>query len=58
MRRLAQLISWGALLAILLLAALFFADQLTLPAMQRWLLGVAVLWFISTPVWMGRRRNG
>ena len=55
MRLAAQLVSWLALLATVSLAVLFFADRLKLSQMQHWLLGVTVLWFISAPLWMGRR---
>jgi hypothetical protein len=55
MRLTAQLISWLALLATVSLAGLFFADRLTLPQMQAWLLSATVVWFISAPLWMGRK---
>jgi hypothetical protein len=52
MKRLAQILSAGALVATLVPACLFFADRLPLAAMQQWLLGATVLWFIATPLWM------
>jgi hypothetical protein len=55
MRLAAQLVSWLALVGTVLLAALFFADRLTLSQMQNWLLGATVVWFVSAPLWMGRR---
>jgi len=55
MRNIAQFVSLLALAATLLAATLFFADRITLSAMRSWLLGATVIWFISTPLWMGRK---
>ena len=52
MKRLAQILSAIALVATLAPACLFFADRLSLAAMQQWLLGATVLWFAATPLWM------
>jgi len=55
MKRCAQVLSAVALAGTLLPACLFFADRLTLPAAQNWMLGAVVLWFLATPLWMERR---
>jgi len=52
MKCLAQLLSALALVGTLLPPLLFFAGTLDLAAVQRWLLGAAILWFIATPFWM------
>ncbi len=52
MKRLAQIISYLALLATLLPALLFFADKLELPMAKTSMLAAAVVWFIATPFWM------
>lgn len=52
MKRITQLFSAVALVATLVPAGLFFADRLSLAAMQQWLLGATLLWFLVTPVWM------
>ncbi len=52
MKRAAQALSYLALLATLLPAALFFADKLELPAAKAWMLGAALVWFLTTPFWM------
>jgi hypothetical protein len=52
MKRLAQILSVVALIGTLIPPCLFFADKLGLPAMQQWLFGATVLWFIVTPLWM------
>lgn len=52
MKRIAQVISWVALVATLVPPCLFFADKLPLDATKQWLLGAAIVWFIATPFWM------
>lgn len=52
MKRIAQVISVVALVATLVPPCLFFADRLNLAAMQQWMLGATVLWFVATPFWM------
>ncbi len=52
MKRIAQVISWVALVATLVPPCLFFADKLALDATKQWLLGAAIVWFIATPFWM------
>jgi hypothetical protein len=44
--------SWLALAATLLPAALFFLDRIELPTAKAWMLAAAVTWFIATPLWM------
>lgn len=55
MKRIAQVISWAALAATLVPPCLFFADKLPLNATQQWLLGAAILWFLTAPLWMERK---
>ncbi|MBI5387213.1 MAG: hypothetical protein HZA90_21305 [Verrucomicrobia bacterium] len=56
-KRVAQILSAVALVATLLPACLFFADRLSLPAVQQWMLGATALWFVATPFWMEHRAN-
>ncbi|MCX7008263.1 MAG: hypothetical protein NTY53_13620 [Kiritimatiellaeota bacterium] len=51
-KRIGQLLSALALAGTIVPPCLFFADKLTLAAMQPWLLGAAVLWFVTAPLWM------
>ena len=57
MKRAAQIISWLALAGTLLPPCLFFADKLSLPATQGWMLLAAVLWFLATPFWMEHKAS-
>jgi hypothetical protein len=52
MKRIAQIISYLALVGTLLPAVLFFADKLELPSAKLWMLGAALVWFVATPLWM------
>ena len=52
MKRIAQVISYLALVATLLPAVLFFTDQLELPLAKLWMLAAALVWFAATPLWM------
>ncbi len=52
MKRVAQIISYLALVATLLPATLFFADKIELPAAKLWMLVAALAWFVATPLWM------
>lgn len=52
MKRVAQIISYLALVATLLPAVLFFADRLELPLAKLWMLIAALVWFAATPLWM------
>jgi hypothetical protein len=57
MKRIAQLLSFLALVGTLLAPLLFFADAVSLAAMQRWLLVAAILWFVATPFWMEHKAS-
>jgi hypothetical protein len=57
MKRIAQSLSALALVGTLLPPLLFFADALELATMQRWLLVAAILWFVTTPIWMEHKAS-
>ena len=57
MKRIAEILSWLALVVTLAPACLFFADKLDLAQMQAWMLGGTVLWFIATPFWMEHKAS-
>jgi len=56
-RRVAQLISWVAWLATAAPAALYMAGRLDLEQTKLWMLLATVVWFVATPLWMGRPRG-
>jgi hypothetical protein len=55
MKRVAQVVSYLALVATLLPAVLFFADKLDLSTAKLWMLAAALVWFAATPLWMEHR---
>lgn len=56
-RRLVQLISWVALLGTIVPPALFLAKRIDLAQSQWWMLLATVVWFVATPLWMGRKQE-
>ncbi len=55
MRKLAQIISWLALVGTLVPAIVYLAGSITLPAVKAWMLGFTVIWFVTVPIWMDRK---
>jgi len=55
MRKLAQIISWLALVGVIVPAILYLAGKTTLPAVKLWMLVFTVIWFVSVPIWMERK---
>lgn len=56
MRRVAQIVSWIALIGALAPACLFFVDRCTLEQVKQWTLVATIVWFIATPFWMDRAK--
>ena len=54
MRPILQILSLAALLLTVLPSVLFFAGKLELDAVKQWMLLATLLWFVVTPLWMGR----
>ncbi|QDT96617.1 hypothetical protein [Gimesia aquarii] len=54
MRRIIQTISWLALAGTFLSPVLFFAGMIDLEQSKRILLLATIIWFVHTPMWMGR----
>jgi hypothetical protein len=56
MRLIAQVVSYVALAAVVGLAFLFYFDAMDLEQMKRWMLIDTIVWFVATPLWMGRAK--
>lgn len=57
MRRVLQVISWLACAATALPSALFLFDRIELD-LSNWLMLLAtIVWFVVTPLWMGREHG-
>lgn len=55
MRRVMQLISVAALIATILPALMYMAGSLDLATVKATMLIATVVWFVATPMWMGRQ---
>ena len=55
MRRVLQILSGTSLIAVILPSVLFLAGTLELQAMKTVMWIASALWFIITPLWMGRK---
>jgi hypothetical protein len=54
MRKLAQTISWCAVLGTILPSLLYLFGQLELATVHWLMLLATIVWFAVTPLWMGR----
>ena len=52
MKRAARVVSIAALVLTILPPVLFFGDRMDIDSMKMWMLGAAVAWFASSPLWM------
>jgi hypothetical protein len=57
-RRIARIVSAVALVATIAPAMLYVSGDLALAPMKTWMLVATAVWFVSTPVWMGREQAG
>ncbi len=55
MRLAAQIVSLIALAASIVPSILYFTDRMSLDRMKLVMLIATVVWFIATPLWMGRK---
>lgn len=54
MRTVLPIISWVSLAATILPSVLFVAGQITLDQSKLAMLAATIVWFVATPLWMGR----
>ena len=55
MRRIAQAVSWLALAGTIVPSLVYlFTNELLLVNMKLAMLAATIVWFIATPLWMGR----
>jgi hypothetical protein len=55
MRKLAQIISWLALVGVIVPSLLYLGGRMTLPAVKLWMLVFTMVWFVTVPIWMERK---
>lgn len=57
MRTVWQTLSWASLAGTVAAALLYWADRATLPQAKVALVVAMVVWFVATPLWMGREKK-
>jgi hypothetical protein len=57
LRLIVQLISWLAILGTILPSSLYLVDQISLDRCQWLMLVATIIWFVVTPLWMGRKER-
>lgn len=50
-----KVISWVALVGVILPGVLYLSGGIRLEAAKAWMIACTVLWFVTVPLWMGRR---
>ena len=55
MRRIYQLITWIAFALTILPSFLYLAGRLDLDRVKLMMLIATIVWFVATPLWMGRK---
>jgi hypothetical protein len=58
MRTVFQILSWLALAGTIVPSMMYLGKTLSHPAVTQSMLLATVVWFVSTPLWMGRGRSG
>lgn len=58
MRVVLQVISWVSLAVTLLPSVGFLTGQMSLDDVKLVMLIAAIVWFVATPLWMGRPQGG
>lgn len=55
MRKVAQIVSWIALIGVITPAIMYLAGGITLDAVKTWMLVFTIMWFATAPLWIDRR---
>jgi hypothetical protein len=55
MRTLAKIISYLALVVLIVPSFLLFAGKMDLDACKIWMFAATVVWFVTAPFWMDRK---
>jgi hypothetical protein len=55
MRKIAQIVSWLSLVALMVPPIMYLAGSVQLPAVKTWMLVFTLVWFATVPFWMERK---
>ncbi len=57
MKKIAEIISYLALVLVVLAPSLFYAEKITLAANKQLMLAATIVWFASALLWIGREKE-
>ncbi|RKX44604.1 MAG: hypothetical protein DRP64_06225 [Verrucomicrobia bacterium] len=57
MRKIAEIISYLALILVVAAPALFYSEKITLQANKQLMLVATIVWFASALLWIGREKE-
>ena len=57
MRTLAQIISWLALATIIVPPIMYLGGSIELDRVKWLMLVASIVWFVTVPIWMGRKQT-
>lgn len=57
MKAIAQIISWLALAATIVPALVYLGGGIELDRVKMWMLIATIVWFVTVPLWMGRKQT-
>lgn len=57
MKNIVQIISWIALVGIIVPPLAFLMGRMELSSTKIWMLVATVVWFVTVPLWMGRKES-
>ncbi|QHI70705.1 hypothetical protein [Tichowtungia aerotolerans] len=58
MKKLLEIISYFALIAVVAAPVLFYMDKLDLDQNKFWMLIATIVWFASASFWIGTKKKG
>ncbi|MCK5676497.1 MAG: hypothetical protein KAH99_05730 [Verrucomicrobia bacterium] len=58
MKKIAEIISYLALILVVAAPSLFYAEKISLQANKQLLLLATIVWFASALLWIGREKEG
>ncbi len=58
MRKIAEIISYLALILVVVAPSLFYSEKISLQANKYLMLAATIVWFASALCWIGREKEG
>ncbi len=58
MKKLLEIVSYLALIAVVAAPVLYYMDKLSLEQNKRWMLIATIVWFATASFWIGTKKKG